>query len=385
MDRDQYLVLFEKYLAGNATPAEVELIMSYNDQFEMAEQTVKEDHDRLIEQRLLQQLKADIARQKSLQVKFPKWWMAAAAILIVTTGSFLFTRFNKTGPEQVYSRNTSSAGRISAGSNKALLTLANGKKIVLNDATAALTITQGRIRVRKQQNGVLLYETVPAAGNEQNETIGYNTISTPRGGQYQIILPDGTKVWLNAASSLKYPTGFTGKERLVELTGEGYFEVAKNKHMPFKVKFNGEMVEVLGTHFDIMAYTEEGETRTTLLEGSVKISKGLVNKILIPGQQTISLNHQSDFMIRHADTTSVLAWKEGIFSLQNTSIHQIMRQVARWYDVDVVYKANAKDLEDKIYGGRVSRSNQLTDLLRNLELTGTIHFKIEGRRITVME
>jgi ferric-dicitrate binding protein FerR (iron transport regulator) len=199
------------------------------------------------------------------------------------------------------------------------------------------------------------------------------------------MLPDGTRVWLNAASSLKYPAGFTGKERLVELTGEGYFVVTKNKQMPFKVKFNNEEVEVLGTHFDIMAYEEEGESRTTLLEGSVKISKGPLKKILIPGDQAICPNNQNDFTIKRADTASVLAWKEGIFSLQNTSIHQIMRQIARWYDVDVIYMANAKDLEDKIYGGRVSKSNDMTEVLRNLELTGTIHFKVDGRRVMVMQ
>ncbi len=216
----------------------------------------------------------------------------------------------------------------------------------------------------------------------ESEVIGYNTITIPRGGQYQVILPDGTKVWLNSASSLKYPTVLLVNERKVERTGEGYFEVAKNKNMPFKVKFNEEEVEVLGTHFNIMAYTDEGETRATLLEGSVKISKGEFSKVLVPGEQTISQNNQANFTVRPADIESVLAWKNGIFSLQNSGIHQIMRQIARWYDVDVVYQGN---LEDKVYGGRVSKSKNISEILRNLELTGTIHFKVEGRRITVME
>jgi ferric-dicitrate binding protein FerR (iron transport regulator) len=387
MDRDQYLALFEKYLAGNATPEEVELIMSYKDDFEIEYQTTDElqENAREIEARLLKRLTANISGPSVSQRNYSKWWMAAAAALALTTGAFFLTRVNRNAPAQLYAKYNAGSKTIAAGSNKALLTLGNGKTIVLNDTTSAFTIRQGRIRIQKEKNGVLLYQAVPSAGNSQNEVAGYNTISTPKGGQYQVMLPDGTRVWLNAASSLKYPAGFTGKERLVELTGEGYFVVTKNKQMPFKVKFNNEEVEVLGTHFDIMAYEEEGESRTTLLEGSVKISKGPLKKILIPGDQAICPNNQNDFTIKRADTASVLAWKEGIFSLQNTSIHQIMRQIARWYDVDVIYMANAKDLEDKIYGGRVSKSNDMTEVLRNLELTGTIHFKVDGRRVMVMQ
>jgi len=212
--------------------------------------------------------------------------------------------------------------------------------------------------------------------------VAFNTISTPVGGQYTVVLPDGSKVWLNAASSLKFPTAFTGTERRVELTGEGYFEVAKNKHMPFKVNFNREEVEVLGTHFNISAYPDEAVTRTTLLEGSVRISKNNIKKILVPGQQAISSMQTGGFNIAEVNTDEAIAWKNGLFLFHNENIRSIMKKIARWYNVDVNYQGSFTNQE---YGGRISQSKNLSEILKNLELTGTIHFKIEGRRVTVME
>jgi hypothetical protein len=383
MDQDQYLLLFEKFLAGNATPQEVELIMSYRDQFEIEELKNLEHNEDYheIEARLLKQLQADIGYIEPSRTGRSKWWMAAAAITILAAGAFFFTARQKNDTGINYVKNAvKKTNNIGPGSNKALLTLANGEKIALNDAANGTVIKQGDTKVQKKEGGILQYES--SKDTSVDEVIGYNTVSTPKGGQYQIVLSDGTKVWLNSASSLKYPTTFVGNERRVELTGEGYFEVAKNKKMPFKVTSNGQQVEVLGTHFNIMAYGDEGETRTTLLEGSVKVSQGGFNRILTPGEQAVNQNDGNDFTVSHADIISVMAWKNGVFSLQNSGIHQIMRQIGRWYDVDVVYEGT---LKDKIYGGSVSKSQNLTEILRNLELTGTIHFKVEGRRITVME
>jgi transmembrane sensor len=195
-------------------------------------------------------------------------------------------------------------------------------------------------------------------------------------------LPDGTKVWLNAASSLHFPTAFTGGERRVELTGEGYFEVAKNKHLPFKVAFNDQEVQVLGTHFNIMAYPNEEASQTTLLEGSVSITKRNISRLLVPGQQAKSTIGSAGFDIKQVDTQEAVAWKNGEFLFKNTNIQSIMRQLARWYDVDVAYQGN---LQNMVFGGRMSKSKNISEVLKNLELTGTIHFKIEGRRVTVME
>ncbi|MDB5010807.1 MAG: anti-FecI sigma factor, FecR, partial [Mucilaginibacter sp.] len=171
-------------------------------------------------------------------------------------------------------------------------------------------------------------------------------------------------------------------ERKIELTGEAYFEVAKNKEKPFKVKFNDQEVEVLGTHFDIKAYSDDPDTKTTLLEGSVKISRNNIKQILAPGQQAVSDASSKGFNIQKANIQEVMAWKNGYFMFNSLSIQSIMKQASRWYDVDVVYQGN---MTDKEYGGRISKYKNISELLKNLELTGTIHFKIEGRRVTVMQ
>ena len=381
MDRDQYLLLFEKFLAGDATPEETDMVMLYRDQFEVSDLGTEDTREQYleVESRILKKLNANINGKKSIMIHFPKWW-AAAAILLIAIGAVFYKTYQKQGHGEGYSNNIIKKNSINPGSNKALLTLANGKQIVLNDASSETIIKQGNLVARRKTNGVLQYESLAGAG--KNEEINYNTITIPRGGQYQVILPDGTRVWLNSESSLKYPTVFRGNDRTVELTGEGYFEVVNNKKMPFKVKFKGEVAEDLGTHFDIMAYDDEGETRTTLLEGSMKVTKGNFYRVLVPGQQTVSANNQRGFTIENADAANVLAWKNGYFLFQNEDIEHIMRQVARWYNVDVVYQGNR---QDQVYGGRISRFKNISELLNNLELTGTIHFEVEGRRVTVMK
>jgi ferric-dicitrate binding protein FerR (iron transport regulator) len=272
---------------------------------------------------------------------------------------------------------------VGPGTDKAILTLANGKKIILTDATNGTLARQGNVIVSKEKNGVLKYVlSAQAKSNDANVEPGFNTFTTPRGAEYHVILPDGTMVWLNAASSIKFPTTFAGNERRVELTGEAYFEVAKDKHKPFKVKFNDQEVEVLGTHFDIMAYADEAEAKTTLLEGSVKISRNNIQQILKPGQQAVGATAAKGLLIQQVNTQEVMAWKNGFFMFRNSGIASIMRQAARWYDVDVVYE---DDMAGKEYGGRVSRYKNISELLHNMELTGTIHFKIDGRRVTVMQ
>lgn len=382
MNRDEYLLLFEKFLSGSATPEEVDMIMSFRDKFEISDQNPGEQQGQYkeIEDRLLEKLKFSIGPRRTFISYLIKWSPAAAALVLVALGAFFFKAGHKEKAKKLYTFNTKKSV-ITPGSNKAMLTLANGKKIILNEAVPGTIIKQGNIIVKKQKDGLLQY-SVSETGNDKHQSIEYNTLSTPKGGQYQIILPDSTKVWLNSSSSLKFPTAFVGAQRIVELTGEGYFEVTKNKHMPFKVRFNKEEVEVLGTHFNIMAYNDEEESRTTLFEGSVKFTKADRNIILVPGQQAVSANNGNAFNIQHADFEKVLAWKNGFFSFRNANIHQIMRQIARWYDVDVIYQGN---LEDKMYGGRISKSKNITEILDNLELTGTIHFNVEGRRVTVMQ
>lgn len=268
---------------------------------------------------------------------------------------------------------------IAPGGNKAVLTLANGSTIVLDNAHDGVLAQQGGTNVEKLDAGSLAYNT----GRKDNEEVMYNTIATPNGGQYQVILPDGSKVWLNAASSLRFPTRFEGKERSVELTGEAYFEVAKHNSMPFRVKVpgNGMDVQVLGTEFDVMAYTNEQTSNTTLVNGKVNVvSKGAV-RALEPGKQTILDNQTRAMRVSDANVEQVVAWKNGLFRFRETGIRELMRQVERWYNVQVVYESEGKDQD---FTGVVSRNQPVSALLQMLELTGTVHFRIEDKKIIVL-
>lgn len=268
---------------------------------------------------------------------------------------------------------------IKPGGNKATLTLADGSVIALDDAKEGTVINQGNIEITKSKNGQLTYSVNPGASAGE---ISINTLTTPRGGQYEVVLPDGTRVWLNAASSLKFPTAFTGKDRNVELSGEAYFEVAKNKNKPFKVVANQTTVTVLGTHFNIMSYTDEPKVAATLLEGSVSFSKGSSNVLLKPGQQASAAANSTGIKLFNVDVDEVVAWKQGDFVFQGENIQEIMRKVSRWYDVEVVYQG---DLSGQDFSGEISKFNSLSKVLSMLEKTGTVHFKVEGRRVIVMQ
>lgn len=238
-----------------------------------------------------------------------------------------------------------------------MLTLANGKKLTL-----------------EQQ----VY-TVPLGKTNGQDHAGYNLIETPRAGQYQINLPDGTKVWLNAASSLRYPSRFSGSKRIVALTGEGYFEVAKNKQHPFVVKTDRQEVQVLGTHFNINSYTDESSTNTTLVEGSVRVTTlDGKNRLLKPGEQ--SQLKGDEIEVSDVDTENVLSWKNGDFVFKGDDFKSIMRKISRWYDVEVIYQGDFDDLK---FGGYISRTKNISSVLSIMESTGKVHFNIKDKRITV--
>lgn len=318
---------------------------------------------------------------------FPVMRWLSAAVILITLGVGSWFYFKEETP--LPADNIKYANDIPPGSNDAILTLADGSKISLTEADKGELLDVTGVRIVKTADGQLVYTIV------QNELLketkpAFNTVSTPRGGQYQVNLPDGTKVWLNAASSLKFPTTFTNlKERKVELSGEAYFEVAKNKQQPFKVLSSAgqdriQEIEVLGTHFNINAYDDETETKTTLLEGSVKaaaIEKAdrKSDVILIPGQQAIL--SKLTFRTLNVDTEEAIAWKNGNFVFANEGIESIMRKIARWYNVEVNYQGK---ITDNTFVGRVPRFANISEALTILELTNTVHFKIEGRRITVM-
>ena len=310
--------------------------------------------------------------------------MAAAVVLLVAgTGAyFQFYRHAAIRPSVApvaINKNEAIDVPAPSGTN-AILTLADGSSLVLDSAKNGALTKQGDAQVSKANAGRLVYNVL----SRQPAAIVYNTVSTQRGGQYQVVLPDGSKVWLNTVSSLRFPTAFTGAERVVELTGEAYFEVEKQDKMPFRVHVNapgdkGMDVRVLGTHFNVMAYDDEAEIRTTLLEGAVKVVKGDKSSILAPGQQ-VKMDKRGVFKLDgNADVDLAMAWKNGFTSFKSADIRSIMRQVERWYDVDVIYDGN---VPDRTFSGGISRDANLSELIRLLEVS-KIHFKIKGRKLTI--
>jgi transmembrane sensor len=303
---------------------------------------------------------------------------AAVALIFISLCTYWFLHPKTKTPNQAVVIKKRPAHDALPGGNKAILTLANGKTIILDNAKNGTLARQGTTIVRKTADGQLLYNAAAIAGN--SPIVSVNTIVTPRGGQYQIILSDGSKVWLNAASSLRFPTFFTGNSRQVEITGEAYFEVTKNATMPFKVKTNRAQIEVLGTHFNVMAYDDESTMKTTLLEGAVNITSGNFSAQLKPGQQAqISANGQSK-VVDDVDVDDETAWKNGIFQFRDAGVDMILRQASRWYDVDVIYKGKVPHRE---FTGRISRSVKASELLNMLEYSG-VALKIEGKNIIVL-
>jgi len=269
---------------------------------------------------------------------------------------------------------------ILPGSEKAILKLANGQQVVLDNQGKGTIANQYGVSITKNNKGQIVYKNSTASSKLAYSSDVYNIIETKRGGQYSVELPDGTKVWLNAASSLKYPLHFSKNERRVELTGEAYFEVAHNKNQPFKVVSKNQEVSDLGTHFNINAYDDEPAVSTTLLEGSVSIRNlsSRKSQMLVPGQQAVI--SKNDLKISSVNTEQVISWKKGYFLFDNMDINSIMRVISRWYDVDIQYT----DIDrGETFGGTFSRQANLTEILGNLQQLGHVHFKIEGRKITI--
>ena len=308
-----------------------------------------------------------------------RWGLAVAVLLCVVWGTGLLFRTRESAPVVAgVQPRKDTAPDILPGRNKAVLTLASGKAITLDDAKNGNIADDGDAQIVKTGNGgVLSYH---ALGKEGKEGSAFNTISTPRGGQYQVNLADGSKVWLNASSSLRYPTTFVGADRTVELTGEGYFQIARKAGAPFFVKINGVTVEVLGTTFDINGYDDEPSLKTTLVEGAVRVAAGGSQLVLKPGQQVVSEGGNSLRIEPDANIEEVLAWKNGTFNFNRLDIETIMRQISRWYDVDVVYEGARPGGH---FSGMISRNTSVATVLKLLEYGG-VHFRIAGQKIVIM-
>jgi ferric-dicitrate binding protein FerR (iron transport regulator) len=337
----------------------------------------------------------DIGVDGGRRRRMRRWMMAAAVVLLLGVGVWLLVgRHASSGIASSPAINETRPIDVPApNGNNAILTLADGSTVVLDSVKNGELARQGDAQVSKANAGRLVYNALPAGNVGAGGIAGdgalpgnmvYNTVSTRRGGQFQIVLPDGSKVWLNTVSSLRFPTAFMGAERVVELKGEAYFEVAKNAAQPFVVHVSaaedkGMDVRVLGTQFNVMAYDNEAEIRTTLLEGAVKVMKGDKSRVLAPGQQA-KLDKQGGLTLdANADVELAMAWKNGFTSFKSADIRSIMRQVERWYDIDVVYEG---DVPERTFSGGISRDANLSELIRLLEVS-KIHFKIEGRKLTV--
>jgi len=370
--------LHERCLSGIATPEEQALFEQYKDQFDLAD--IPWANDMGNREKVGNKLKKDLDRmiKRRETSRSNRYYWAAAASVLLAAGIYLF--FLKERKEiKPVNQISYMQPVIRPAGNKALLILANSKTITLDSSKLGNVAAQSNMAIVKSQKHLLEYRTNNAA--VADKATEFNTLITPRGGKYELQLADGTKVWLNADSRLRFPVSFTGKERVVELTGEAYFEVTKNKNMPFKVVTGSKTVEVLGTHFDVSAYPNDTYC-TTLLEGSVKLNAtGGASALLRPGEHGV-FNAENRFEVAGADTASAVAWKNGIFLFRNEGITDIMKQISRWYDVDVDYKGNVPHVK---LGGTVSRYANITNLLNTIELTGSVHFKIEGRRVIVMQ
>jgi transmembrane sensor len=387
MDRNSFFSLLDKYRDGTATDAEKALVEAYYRRLEMAGITeLSPEEEAALKEGLYKKITDNIKEEENRVVPLVSLkrknysLVAAAAALVITLGAGTWYWLADKPAKQVPSKPVASVKPrdLPPGRDAAVLTLADGKKIILDSASGAIS-QQGNVTVLNV-NGMLSY--APSKKGAPDEVV-YNTVSTARGNQYQLVLSDGTKVWLNSASSLRYPASFTGNSREVELDGEGYFEVAKNAAKPFHVKTRTQDIEVLGTHFNVNAYKDEETIKTTLLEGSVKVKlNGAVGSaILKPGEQAIANNDEgtSIHITSDVDLDQVMAWKNGWFEFENTDLKMIMRQISRWYDVDIEYGTKTGN---ERYGGRISRNLNLSNILKMLENYG-VQFRLEGKRLIV--
>ncbi len=387
MDKYKIEILYQRYLDNTCTDEERRELNDLLANVKL-DKTIKDvlydSYYNLVEEELMG-MKVDrteeifnyiLSQPQKQKVKRSLWprIAAAASILAVLGTGFYFYRTYKTSLDLLTNLNVKND--IPAGQNGATLTLANGRIIKLSDAVKGRLAEESGVSITKTKDGQLVY-TVRDAGSGRNDLIAYNTLSTAKGEQYQVVLPDFTKVWLNAASSLKYPATFANlKERKVILTGEAYFEVTHNARQPFKVQAAGQLIEDIGTAFNVNSYADEPDIKTTLIEGSIRLNE---DRILKPGEQGI--NHKGTILVKNADLSQAIAWKNGDFIFKNEDFKTIMRQLARWYNIDVIYEDSAPD--DVQLVGYMSRSKNLSSILNIMEITGKVHFKLEGRRIIV--
>jgi len=388
LKKEDFHKLLDKYIAGEASLEEEQRLLNFYGSFQKESETEEEiDH---IGDNIFEKIRETIDPVENDQYSYRFYYLksisiAAIILLTITTGIYFYSNRNIIEPEHFAEIDVKND--IAPGYNKAILTLSDGSRISLDDAANGLLASQGNTAITKTENGQIVYEknNIDKTKFMSNRSV-INTIQTPKGGKYQVRLPDGSKVWLNSASTLSYPTTFAGNERKVQLEGEAYFEISPNKSVPFRVQSGNQIVEVLGTHFNINSYDDEDYVKTTLLEGSVKVilnSKANVvsnTKLLKPGEQSLTKSSNSGIRIENADIEKAVAWKNGYFRFRNTPIREIMREIERWYDVELVYEGKMPTDE---FTGFISNDVKISAVLKIMEESGGVKFTVKGKKLKV--
>jgi len=376
--REEAHQLLHNYVKGTCSPDEKEQVEAWLDHRMRSKDWQWQDKDQVLNTKgkIRQSVRRAIFRKDVIRLKTIKrvGWAASFALFMM-----IGIYFYSSKPNQNIEAAQLIEEVVAPGTKSAFLTLEDGSTIPLDEAEKGVLLTKNDVTIKKLTNGQLIYEP---RGKKNKKDVFMHKITIPLGGQYEVVLPDGSKVWLNSASSLSYPSAFIGDERRVELIGEGYFEISKDPGKPFKVRAGDTEVAVTGTHFNISAYKEDQKVLTTLLEGGVEVAKAAAKIRLVPGQQAVSILGTDYFVRRQVDAETSIAWKNGYFVFDDQDIETVMRNVARWYNVDVYIEGDGKT--KKKIGGTFSRSKSLEELLRFLEKLKVATFKKEGRRVTVM-
>lgn len=373
--------LLQKYRDGSINSEELALLETWYLQWQPEDLDLS--HEELLAVKDEVWLSVAPIPAKTTHIKlWPAIAAAASLLLLLSVSAYYLLQgpTKKDNPDQGIVNNQ--IHDFKPGGNKALLTLSNGKQIVLTDTKNGKVADQGSVTIRKNANGQLVYDA-SNTGNTAGEIL-YNTMTTARGGQYQITLSDGTQVWLNAESSITYPVAFPHGERKVVVNGEAYFEIARNENKPFKVLTANQEVTVLGTRFNVNGYADETGINTTLLSGSIKIRNLSSGKssLLSPGQQSRIVKDKDPIIIKTVNAEDAISWKNGYFLFDNQDIKSIMKTMSRWYDVDIEYNHYNKN---ERFGGTFSRASNISEILHNLEQIGHIHFNIQAKKIIVTD
>ncbi|GAA5224886.1 FecR family protein [Membranihabitans marinus] len=379
MNKNKYRDLAKKISRGEATDHEIYI---YNKWFNAIEKNSTIDIEDILtdteqtKDDLLKRINNSIDKGRGYNniVKGKFWKLAIASSVVLFAMTWLYFNIVSVPDSKVYVI----ANDIDPGGNKATLTLADGSIVALGQQSRGQVISDGPAKVIKQDEGLIVYQNEDGLFN-MNTPYQYHRVTTPLGGKYQIVLPDNSKVYLNAGSSIQFPTSFSDHSREVELEGEGFFEVSNDLQRPFLVHCQEQTIEVLGTQFNVNSYKDETSIKTTLIEGSVKVKIDTLETVIRPGQQ-FSLTKDGHTDVTKVDVEQVIAWRNNLFHFWNTDIKDIMKQLSRWYDIDVTYDGN---LSSEYISGFISRDVTISNVIHMLEETGNLRFSVEGKKVTV--